>query len=84
MMGRVEIAGCVIPLSGGMGNDGSPLSQEKVGTAWDHMVLIPEEIATAYWKTDDGWNCVGYTAPRFVAWAESRFKDLTKPIRKQA
>lgn len=82
MMGRVEIGGCKLTLSGGFGNDGLPEDKEKVAAIWDKMVKVPQELADRYWSDTSGHNSVGELAPEFAKWALENIKALTKPIGK--
>ena len=78
-----------------------PKSEENPGGKWDHrqlkpdevkllkddyLLMMPEELSTRYWRSDDGHNSVPPSVAGDIRkWAEQNLKELQRrPRRKKA
>lgn len=71
MMGRANIRGKWITLSGSYGSDGLPVAITRSELPKD-AVRLPDEVAAAFWA-GDGWNSAGSEAPVLRQWARETF-----------
>lgn len=74
MMGRIRIGGKSITVSGPCGSDGLPLDYQEVPASFrENLVLVPEDIAAAYWS-NGGHNDIEYPAAKLLReWALDAF-----------
>lgn len=71
MMGRANIKGKWMTLSGSYGSDGLPVTVTRSELPSD-AVRLPEDVAEAFW-VGDGWNTAGSEAPVLREWALRTF-----------
>jgi hypothetical protein len=57
-------------MSGCYGNDGLPMTIEKIPK---DAKEVPQELVEA-WNTGGGWNSCGSEAPAMAEWAKETFK----------
>jgi hypothetical protein len=74
MMGSMTINGVRIGVSGALGSDGLPKSQDEV--PWDQMVPVDIETAHAYWTDTTGHNDVGVSGKNIRQWADENMAAL--------
>jgi hypothetical protein len=84
MMGRVEVAGFKIGLSGGYGGDGLSIgvfdmldNAPRWPGLWEKLHPVPQDLREAY-RVGGGWNAPGAEALEFHAWATKNQKVLTR------
>ena len=68
MMGRANIGGKWITISGSYGQDGLPKTVAK--DIWERGVPLPDELYEA-WNKGEGWNSCGTEAPSMREWAQT-------------
>ena len=69
MMGRANIGGHWVSVSGAYGSDGLPLTVDRLP---DDAVILPLELYNA-WNKGGGWNGAGNEAYAMKAWARATF-----------
>jgi hypothetical protein len=70
MMGRANVGGRWVTVSGSYGSDGLPMHVD--GYPKD-AIPVPDELYQA-WAKGDGWNGAGNEAPAMRQWANEQFK----------
>lgn len=76
MMGKVNIYGQHLVVSGSYGNDGLPMSVPD--EIYDRAaVVLPQELLEL-WNHGGGWNSAGSEAAAMREWAIDNLKELKK------
>lgn len=71
MMGRANINGEWIIISGAYGQDGLPKTVDR--KIWERGIPLPDELYQA-WSKGGGWNSAGNEAEAMREWACEQFK----------
>jgi len=76
MMGKVNIYGKYLIVSGSYGNDGLPMSVPD--EIYDRATVVLPDYLAALWNSGGGWNSAGNEATIMRQWAKDNLKELRK------